>query len=256
MTDQPTPAPLPSDADGLFQERIWTVKVGGRVPLLPSESDPPMRAAVARAFEDVTGVVPEFTFSGWGGTLTEPERAVVENRAPSEEHYQQWLREHPEAAVEPVAPLPDACTACGKEMDARCDCTPYWRYLHYSNTCEHGHDFAHPEVAAPLPSTSSEIPDRPVTPAEVREYAELVRRAGVPEGKRLSLLRAVYQLGVDDTRAAAMAEAQEQIEAWKEAHDSLAVVKVIPTAENHDRYRVAYERARALLAPVEEKPNG
>jgi hypothetical protein len=55
---------------------------------------------------------------------------------------------------------------------------------------------------------------------------------------------------------AAMAEAQERIEAWKEAHDSLAVVKVIPTAENHDRYRVAYERARALLAPVEEKPNG
>ena len=79
---------------GLFREQIWECKIGGPVPLLPSESDWPMRVAVQRAYFDVTGVKSEFTFSGWAGTLTEPERAVVENREPSEEYHRQWEAEH------------------------------------------------------------------------------------------------------------------------------------------------------------------
>lgn len=80
--------------------RIWTCKIGSELGSLglPSGADEPMREAVTRAFEELTGFAPEFVFSGWGGELTEPELAVVENRLPSEEHYQQWLREHPEEA--------------------------------------------------------------------------------------------------------------------------------------------------------------
>lgn len=46
-------------------------------------ADSPMREAVARAYKEITGEEPDFIFSGWGGTLTEPERAVVEDRLPN-----------------------------------------------------------------------------------------------------------------------------------------------------------------------------
>lgn len=66
-----------------MSERIWFCKIGGPVDRLPDGSDWPMRRAIQRAFEEVTGSEHAFTFSGWGGSLTEGERAVVENRRPA-----------------------------------------------------------------------------------------------------------------------------------------------------------------------------
>jgi len=66
-------------------EYIWTCKIGGPARTLPHGADAPMRQAVQDAFAQLTGQDAEFCFSGWGGELTEPERAVVENRLPSAE---------------------------------------------------------------------------------------------------------------------------------------------------------------------------
>lgn len=57
----------------------WTCKIG-EAP--GSFKDLPMREAIARAYEELTGQPPTFVFSGWGGELTEAERAVVEDRLP------------------------------------------------------------------------------------------------------------------------------------------------------------------------------
>lgn len=46
--------------------------------------------AVEQAYYEVTGESPGFIFSGWGASLTEPERACVEDREPSDAHYTQW----------------------------------------------------------------------------------------------------------------------------------------------------------------------
>lgn len=63
--------------------KIWECKIGEvDAARLPRGSDAPMRQAVQRAYRELTGEWPEFTFSGWGGELTEGERAVVENRVP------------------------------------------------------------------------------------------------------------------------------------------------------------------------------
>lgn len=64
-------------------EKIWECKIGGEVGDLPAGADGPMRQAVQTAFKTLTGVEASFTFSGWGATLTEIERAVHENRAPN-----------------------------------------------------------------------------------------------------------------------------------------------------------------------------
>lgn len=73
----PTPSTAPT-------EKIWECKIGGISDTpTPSWSDGPMRQAVEAAFEKVTGKTPAFLFSGWGASLTEPERAVVENRLPN-----------------------------------------------------------------------------------------------------------------------------------------------------------------------------
>jgi hypothetical protein len=61
--------------------KIWSCKIG-ETASVPSGADLPMREAVARAYEEITGESPVFIFSGWGAELTEPERAVVENREP------------------------------------------------------------------------------------------------------------------------------------------------------------------------------
>lgn len=63
-------------------EDIWSCQIGGRVRGLRHGADGPMRAAVERAFKEITGFDAEFTFSGWGSTLSEGRRAVVENRMP------------------------------------------------------------------------------------------------------------------------------------------------------------------------------
>lgn len=63
--------------------KIWECKIGEvDAARLPRGSDAPMRQAVQRAYRELTGEWPEFTFSGWGGELTEAERAVVEDRVP------------------------------------------------------------------------------------------------------------------------------------------------------------------------------
>ena len=76
-------------------EHIWTCKIGGDVANFPhGGADLPMRKAIAHAYRELTGCEPEFLFSGWGGTLTEPERAVVENRLPSLEYEAAWHARH------------------------------------------------------------------------------------------------------------------------------------------------------------------
>lgn len=66
-----------------MSKKIWYVKVGEVEPdLVPNGADLPMREAVAEAYERLTGQAPAFMFSGWGATLTEAERAVVEDRLP------------------------------------------------------------------------------------------------------------------------------------------------------------------------------
>lgn len=73
--------------------KIWSCKIGEcDAELLPEGADAPMRAAVGRAYREVTGVDAAFNFSGWGAELEEPERAVVEKREPSEEYYRDWLK--------------------------------------------------------------------------------------------------------------------------------------------------------------------
>ncbi len=66
-------------------EHLWTCKVGGPAGAgLPPGADNAMRAAVEKAYREITGQDPEYIFSGWGGAdgLTEQERAVVEDREP------------------------------------------------------------------------------------------------------------------------------------------------------------------------------
>lgn len=62
-------------------DKIWQCKIGA-VSAIPTGADMPMRQAVARAYREITGQDCDFIFSGWGAQLTEPERAVVENRLP------------------------------------------------------------------------------------------------------------------------------------------------------------------------------
>lgn len=61
--------------------KIWSCKIG-ETASIPDGADAPMRQAVVRAYREITGTEPEFIFSGWGAELTEPERAVVEDREP------------------------------------------------------------------------------------------------------------------------------------------------------------------------------
>ena len=57
---------------------IWECKIGTGASLeLPMGADYPMRAAIQKAFYELTGVEPEFTFSGWGADLTASEKDVV-----------------------------------------------------------------------------------------------------------------------------------------------------------------------------------
>lgn len=83
----------------MAESKIWFCKIGEVDPAyVPDGADLPMRKAVREAFTAITGKEAEFVFSGWGATLDEAERAVVENREPSPEHYADWLKR--EAAPE------------------------------------------------------------------------------------------------------------------------------------------------------------
>ena len=67
-----------------MRDAIWECKIGeaDREKHLGGGMDLPMRKAVAAAYREITGEDPDFIFSGWGGSLTEGERAVVEDREP------------------------------------------------------------------------------------------------------------------------------------------------------------------------------
>lgn len=67
-------------------KKIWFCKIGEvEDGVLPAGADLPMRNALSAAYTAMTGLQPEFCFSGWGGELTPIERAVSENRHPNEE---------------------------------------------------------------------------------------------------------------------------------------------------------------------------
>lgn len=74
-----------------MSENIWTCKVGGEAANLPKGSDLPMRQAVSAQFLALTGDYPVFCFSGWGGELDDADRAVVEDRDPTEAEYGRWV---------------------------------------------------------------------------------------------------------------------------------------------------------------------
>lgn len=59
-------------------EQIWECKIGGIVGPLPRGADSPMRLAIAEAFRRITGVSPEFNFSGWSAELSPIERGIIE----------------------------------------------------------------------------------------------------------------------------------------------------------------------------------
>lgn len=61
--------------------QIWTCKIG-ELDFDQHGMDAPMRQAIREAYLRITGEQPKFIFSGWGGELTEGERAVVEDREP------------------------------------------------------------------------------------------------------------------------------------------------------------------------------
>ena len=76
----------------LHEKQIWSCKIGECAEAcLLIAADEPMRSAIKVAYKETTGEEPKFIFSGWNSELTEGERAVVENRAPSEAHYQEWM---------------------------------------------------------------------------------------------------------------------------------------------------------------------
>lgn len=64
-----------------MKKQIWFCKIGEvEDETLPMGSDYPMRRAVEKAYFELTGKMPEFIFSGWGGSLTESERAAAKPR--------------------------------------------------------------------------------------------------------------------------------------------------------------------------------
>lgn len=103
-----------SDAASIAGERIWRCKIGGRCDDFPVGADAPMRDAIADAFKEVTGREPEFIFSGWAATLTEGERAVVENRMPD---YDKVMAERGNAAGA-TAMRAEVLKILGRELDS------------------------------------------------------------------------------------------------------------------------------------------
>jgi hypothetical protein len=61
---------------------IWFCKIGETDRSLPYGADFPMRRAVEAAYREITGEASAFIFSGWGGDLTESERAVADHLSP------------------------------------------------------------------------------------------------------------------------------------------------------------------------------
>ena len=59
-------------------KKIWECKIGEvDDALLPDGADFPMRRAIERAYQEMTGREPNFIFSGWGAKLTSTEQAIA-----------------------------------------------------------------------------------------------------------------------------------------------------------------------------------
>lgn len=78
-----------------MQEKIWSCKIGkcDSQKIFHPAANCIMREAVANAYKAVTGESPQFLFAGWGAELDESERAAIEDRSPSAEHYKKWCLE-------------------------------------------------------------------------------------------------------------------------------------------------------------------
>lgn len=64
-----------------MKKQIWFCKIGEIKPAkLPMGADYPMRRAIEKAYLEITGEMPTFIFSGWGGSLTEAERESVKRK--------------------------------------------------------------------------------------------------------------------------------------------------------------------------------
>lgn len=103
---------LDAEPSAVRSDPVWECKIGIRGDFrLPAGCDAPMRRATEAAFLAITGVDPEFIFSGWGSKLTEPELAVVENRPPSETYYREHLvREAAPDLLKACRAMVEACT--------------------------------------------------------------------------------------------------------------------------------------------------
>ncbi len=67
----------------MAEPAIWSCKIGEvDRARLPQGSDLPMRRAVEQAYYDLTGIRPDFIFSGWGAELDEIERDIVLSTGP------------------------------------------------------------------------------------------------------------------------------------------------------------------------------
>jgi hypothetical protein len=75
---EPTREAQPGDT-----ERVWSCKIGCKVGELPPGCDGPLREAVRDAFVRLTGMEPQFNFTGWGGKLDTFEREVVDEVHPN-----------------------------------------------------------------------------------------------------------------------------------------------------------------------------
>ena len=59
--------------------KIWECKIGEALDAeLPPGADAPLREAVRLAYIQLVGRPPDYLFTGWGSTLTDTERSVVE----------------------------------------------------------------------------------------------------------------------------------------------------------------------------------
>lgn len=75
------------------KKKIWTCKIGEvEEGVLALGADAPMRDAARNMYRSLTGREPNFIFSGWGGELTESERAVHENRLPLDANDSRFTR--------------------------------------------------------------------------------------------------------------------------------------------------------------------
>lgn len=59
------------------KKNIWSCKIG-EVDSAWVPDDFPMRMAVEEAYKRITGRESDFLFSGWGASLTENERIVID----------------------------------------------------------------------------------------------------------------------------------------------------------------------------------